>query len=298
MLPVVEERSNANGQPMRSKTVVITGGNTGIGKETAVELARLGARVVITSRDPRRGATALDEIRARSGRDDAVVMDLDLASLDSVRDFAQQLLARYERLDVLVENAGLVVHKRRESADGFEMTFGINHLGDFLLTALVRDRLVASAPARVLVVASDAHRSARSGLDFDDLQSTKRYRASAVYGKSKLANILFALELARRLEGTGVTSNSLHPGVVATRFGRDGDLGWLGRIGMPLVRPFVLNASQGAQTSVYLASSPDVEGITGLYWYKCTPAQSTRAAQDDAAARRLWDESVRLVGLA
>ena len=171
----------------------------------------------------------------------------------------------------------------------------MNHLGHFLLTELLRDRLVASAPSRVIVVASDAHKSARRGLDFDDLQSERTYRSFGVYGKSKLANILFARELARRLAGTGVTVNSVHPGFVASRFGRDGDTGLLGKLMMPLTRPFALNATQGAQTSIYLASDPAVEGITGAYWVKSAPVEPSNAALDDDAARRLWDVSEQLV---
>ena len=165
------------------------------------------------------------------------------------------------------------------------MTFQVNHLGHFLLTELLRDRLVASAPSRVIVVASDAHKSARHGLDFDDLQSARRYRSFGVYGKTKLANILFTRELARRLAGTGVTVNSVHPGFVASRFGRDGDTGLVGKLMMPLTRPFALNATQGAQTSIYLASDPAVEGITGAYWVKCAPVEPSDAALDDDAAR-------------
>ena len=222
-------------------------------------------------------------------------MMLDLASLASVREFAAAFLDRYDRLDVLIDNAGLVLMSRSVTEDGNEMTFQVNHLGHFLLTELLRDRLVASAPSRIVVVASDAHKSARHGLDFDDLQSEHKYRSFGVYGKTKLANILFTRELARRLEGTGVTVNSVHPGFVASRFGRDGDTGLVGRFVMPLMRPFALNPEQGAQTSIYLASDPAVDGITGAYWVKCAPVSPSDAAQDDAAARRLWDVSEQLV---
>jgi NAD(P)-dependent dehydrogenase (short-subunit alcohol dehydrogenase family) len=283
---------------MAGKVVLITGGNAGIGKETAVGLASLGARVVITSRDSTRGEDAVAEIRRRSGNDDVDVMALDLASLASVREFARAFLDRYDRLDVLLDNAGLVLTSRRVTEDGLETTFQVNHLGHFLLTDLLRDRLVASAPSRVVVVTSDAHKQARTGLDFDDLQSEGRYRGFSVYGKSKLANILFTRELARRLDGTGVTVNCVHPGFVSSRFGRDGDTGVLGRVAMPLLRPFALNAEQGARTSIYLASDPAVDGITGGYWVKCAPVTPSAAAQDDDAARRLWDVSEKLASSA
>ena len=280
---------------MTGKLVLITGGNAGIGKETAVGLASKGAHVVLTSRDAARGAEARAEIEQRSGSDSVDVMELDLASLASVREFAKVFLDRYDRLDVLIDNAGLVLGSRSVTEDGYEMTFQVNHLGHFLLTELLRDRLVASAPSRIVVVASDAHKSARHGLDFGDLQSEGKYRSFGVYGKTKLANILFTRELARRLDGTGVTANSVHPGFVASRFGRDGDTGMLGKLFMPLTRPFALNAEQGAKTSIYLASDPAVEDITGAYWVKCAPVSPSDAAQDDDAARKLWDVSEQLV---
>jgi NAD(P)-dependent dehydrogenase (short-subunit alcohol dehydrogenase family) len=274
--------------------VLITGGNGGIGKETAVELASKGAHVTFTARDPARGEAARDEIRARSGRD-VEVMALDLARLASVREFAGEFAARHDRLDVLVNNAGLMLSSRRETTDGYEMTFQVNHLGHFLLTGMLREQLVAGAPARVVNVASDAHKSARHGLDFDDLQSTRRYRGFSVYGRTKLANILFTRELARRWEGTGVTANAVHPGFVASSFGRDGDTGRFGTLVFPLLKPFALTPAQGARTQVYVASAPELEGVTGGYWVKSAPASPSTAAQDDAAAARLWEVSEQLV---
>jgi NAD(P)-dependent dehydrogenase (short-subunit alcohol dehydrogenase family) len=210
---------------MTGKTVLITGGNAGIGLETGVGLARKGAHVVITSRDTTRGDAARAEIVRRSGNESVDVMQLDLASFASVRAFAAAFLERYERLDVLIDNAGLVLGSRSVTEDGNETTLQVNHLGHFLLTALLRDRLVASAPSRVVVLTSDAHKNARRGLDFDDLQSERKYRSFSVYSKTKLANVLFTRELARQLDGTGVTVNCAHPGFVASRFGRDGDIG-------------------------------------------------------------------------
>jgi len=281
---------------MDGRVVLITGGNAGIGKETAVALASVGARVVFTARDEARGSDARTEIRTRSGSDEVEVMPLDLARFASVRDFAKRWGDEHDQLDVLVNNAGLILNSRRQTDDGYEMTFQVNHLGPFLLTQLLRDQLVAGDDARVVNVASDAHSSARRGLDFDDLQSTRHYRGFRVYGKTKLANILFTRELARRWADTGVTANAVHPGFVASSFGRDGDTGRFGALLFPLLKPFALSPEQGARTQVYVASAPELAGITGGYWVKSAPATPSAAAQDDAAAARLWQVSEELVG--
>jgi NAD(P)-dependent dehydrogenase (short-subunit alcohol dehydrogenase family) len=281
---------------MDGRVVLITGGNAGIGKETAVALASMGARVVFTARDEARGSDARTEIRTRSGSDEVEMMPLDLARFASVRDFAKRWGDEHDQLDVLVNNAGLILNSRRQTDDGYEMTFQVNHLGPFLLTQLLRDQLVAGDDARVVNVASDAHSSARRGLDFDDLQSTRHYRGFRVYGKTKLANILFTRELARRWADTGVTANAVHPGFVASSFGRDGDTGRFGALLFPLLKPFALSAEQGARTQVYVASAPELAGITGGYWVKSAPATPSAAAQDDAAAARLWQVSEELVG--
>lgn len=281
---------------MDGKVVVITGGNTGIGKEAAVGLASAGAQTVITSRNEERGRAARKEIVDRSGNPDVEVMSLDLASFRSIRSFATDVLDRVDRLDVLLNNAGLIQLRRSETEDGFETTFGVNHLGHFQLTDLLLDRLRASAPARVVVVASHAHKGARRGLAFDDLQSERSYRWMDVYGKSKLANVYFTRELARRLDGTGITVNSLHPGFVRSDFGRGGDLGGLYGFGIRYVAgPFAISPRKGARTPIYLASSPEVEGVTGGYFYRCKPSTPSRIAQDDDAARRLWAASAQLV---
>jgi NAD(P)-dependent dehydrogenase (short-subunit alcohol dehydrogenase family) len=279
---------------MTGKTVVITGGNSGIGLETAVALAGAGAKTIITARDPERGKAATEDIRARSGGDVDLVL-FDLGSFASIRAGAAEILDRCPRLDVLVNNAGVVLTDRRETSDRIEATFGINHLGPFLLTNLLLDRIKASAPARIVNVSSTAHQSPRAGIDFDDIQATRGYRGMQVYGRSKLANIYFTTELARRLEGTGVTVNALHPGTVATGYARDGDArGWLA-IGVKIGKPFFLSPERGARTSIYLASSPEVEGVTGKYFVKCKPRQPSKAARDDEAARRLWEISEQLV---
>jgi len=281
---------------MDGRTVLITGGNTGLGKETAVALAAMGAHVVITSRNAEKGAAALAEIRARSGRDDVEVLALDLARLDAVREAAAGFAERFDRLDVLVNNAGLMLGSRHETVDGYEMTFQVNHLGPFLLTTLLHDRLAAGDRARVVNLASMAHTSARRGLDFDDLQSTRRYRSFTVYARSKLADILFTRELARRWDADGITANAVHPGFVYSRFARDGDMSGLVNAVYPLLKPFAMTPEKGARTQVYVASAPELDGVTGGYWARSAPATPSKAAQDDAAAARLWEISEQLVG--
>ena len=273
---------------MTGKTAVITGGNSGIGLETAVALARAGARTLITARDRARGDAAVAGIRDRAGSDQVELVVFDLASLKSVREGAAEILSRCPRIDVLVNNAGLVLGERQETTDGFEATFGINHLGPFLLTELLLERIKASAPARIVNVASTAHKGARGGLAFDDLQTTRRYAGMKAYSRSKLANIYFTTELARRLAGSGVTVNCLHPGTVVTGFGRDGDTTGVFRFGLSVIKPFVLNAEQGARTSVYVASSPEIDGVSGKYFVKCRARNPSKVARDDEAAQRLW----------
>jgi NAD(P)-dependent dehydrogenase (short-subunit alcohol dehydrogenase family) len=280
---------------MTGKTVVITGGNSGIGLETAVALSKAGARTLITARDRARGEAAVADIRARSGSDDVDLVVFDLASMASIREGAAAILQRCGRIDVLVNNAGVVLSDRRETVDGFEATFAVNHLGHFVLTDLLLERIKQSAPGRIVNVASTAHKGARKGLDFDDLQSTRAYGGMQVYSKSKLANIYFTTELARRLEGTGVTVNCLHPGTVATGYGRDGDASGVLAFGVTVIRPFILSAAQGARTSIYLASSPEVAGVTGQYFVKFSARKPSARAQDDEAARRLWKLSEELV---
>ena len=284
---------------MEGKTVVVTGGNSGIGLETAEALAGMGARVIVTARNADKGRAAVAGIVQRLGGHAQVqLVVFDLADLSSVRRGAEEILEQAPRVDVLINNAGVVLSERRETVDGFEATFATNHLGPFLLTNLLLDRLRESAPSRIVNVASTAHNTARKGILFDDLQSKgKRYRGMRVYGESKLANILFTLELARRLSGTGVTANSLHPGTVRTGYGADGDARGFLAFGIKIAKPFFLSPAKGARTSIYLASSPEVEGVSGQYFDKCKPAKSRRWAQDTEAAQRLWQVSEELVGL-
>lgn len=287
--------SGASLPDLSGRTILITGANSGIGKESARALAGAGADVVITARNLQRGEEAAGEIRA-TARGTVEVRELDLARLASVRTFSEDFLADHPRLDVLILNAGLTTAKREVTEDGFEMHFQVNHLAHFLLTHLLRDRLIESAPARVVVVASSSHRQAGK-LDFEDLQSENSFLALRVYARSKLANVMFARELARRLDGTGITVNSLHPGTVRTGWGGDGDAGLVLSLGLKLARWWFLSPQQGAATSVYLASSPEVEGRTGGYYVRRRLQQPAPAARDDAAARRLWEASERLLAL-
>jgi len=278
---------------MQGKVCLVTGANSGIGKETAVALAAMGADVVMTSRDRAKGEAALADARARSASERIELMLADFASMRSIREFAAEFIAGHPRLHVLVNNAGAFNMRRGVTADGFETTFGVNHLGYFLVTDLLLDTLKASTPARIVSVSSDAHVGAR--INFDDLQS-ERYNGMRAYGQSKLANVLFTYELARRLEGTGVTANALHPGVVITGFGRNnaGPFGFLFTAFQTLGRPFLLTAAQGAETSIHLASSPEVEGVTGRYFVRKRATASSPASRDDETARRLWEISEEL----
>ena len=277
---------------MGGKVALVTGGTSGIGKATAMALAAMGADVVVVGRDRGRGERAAEEIRAQTGgRVDLALADL--SSQAGVRSLAGEFKRRYDRLDVLVNNAGLVQSTRTETPDGLESTFAINHLAPFLLTNLLLDTLKESAPSRVVTVSSEAERW--GNIDFDDLQSKKRYRGFPVYGMTKLANIMFTYELAERLEGTGVTATCMHPGAVNTRFGTNnsGPMTILFRA----FKPFMRTPEQGADTVIWLASSPDVEGVTGRYYSDRKPIEPKKIANDPAARRRLWEESERLTGL-
>ena len=278
------------------KRVLITGGNSGIGRATAIELARRGARVTITARNSQRGRQAAEAIRRTDGVDVALG-SLDLGSLDDVRRFVRTFTEDLDHLDVLINNAGVMTGRRRETADGFEWTFAVNHLGPFLLTNLLLEHLTAAPTARVITVSSDAYRFARHGMDFEDLQMTRRYSSMRAYAASKLANILFALELDRRTRGAGLISTVLHPGVVATGFGRDPESALYMRIGMRLIRPLLKTPERGAETSILLSTAPDEVLAESLFWSEGVAARPAKAATDAAAASRLWEVSERLVGL-
>lgn len=288
------------GDPMASipnlagRTAVVTGASGGLGLETSVALARAGARVVLVGRNAAKTAAALADIKRRSGSDAAELLLCDLSSQASIRRLAVDVLARCPRLEILINNAGTVSVERKVTADDVEQTFAVNHLAYYLLTRLLRDRIVASAPARIVNVASQAHY--RGTLDFDDLGFERGYQILRAYTRSKLGNVLFTREMAKRLQGTGVTVNTLHPGDVATNI-------WNGapRWAQPLLaiakRLLMISPEQGAKRITYLAASLDVQGQTGLYFEKNRPRRPSRLAQDDALAARLWNESARLVHL-
>ena len=281
------------------QSIIVTGGNAGLGFETAKAIVRDPSKlVVVACRNADLGRQAVDQLNAIGGK--AAFIPLDLSDQASIRRFVGLLReAGLPPLYGIICNAGMQnVGTPQKTVEGYETTFAVNHLGPFLLTELLLDQIKNSSPARIVNVSSTAHSSAKRGLDFDDLQSEHGYRAMAVYGSSKLANIYFTTELARRLAGTGVTANCLHPGTVATGYGRDGDTKGLLAIGISLVRPFMITPEKGAQTSVYLASSPDVADVSGEYFIKCKARTPSKAAHDRAAAGRLWEVSEKLVAAA
>jgi NAD(P)-dependent dehydrogenase (short-subunit alcohol dehydrogenase family) len=280
---------------VRGKRVLITGATSGIGQEAAAELARLGAQVVMVGRDARKTEAAVADVKARSGSSEVSYLLCDFSSQADIRRFAQEVLAKFDRLDVLINDAGGVNKDRRLTGDGIEATFAVNHLGYFLLTNLLTDLLVRSAPARVVTVASDAHRAGT--LDFDDLGFEKGgYRLMRAYARSKLGNVLFAKELARRLQGKGVTSNSLHPGAVATNIW-SGAPGWAKPLLFLFFRPFFLSIKKGAEPIVRLASDPGLEGVTGRYFDRDKEVAPSPLARDEALAQKLWTVSAGMVGL-
>ncbi len=278
---------------MRGKVVVMTGATSGIGQIAAEKLAAMGARIVQVARNKARGEAAMDRLRARGPGSEHRIRYADLSRLSEMKRVAAEIAQAEPRVDVLINNAGAVFASRQVTEDGLEKTFALNHLAYFVLTLGLRARLIASAPARVINTSSDAHQGNR--LDFDDLQSARNFSGYPVYGRTKLANILFTRELARRFDGTGVTANAFHPGFVATRFGDEA--GGALSIGIKAAKVFAISPEKGAATLIYLTSSPEVANLSGQYFYKCRIATPTRAAQDDAAARRLWEESAKLTGM-
>ncbi|MEN8159600.1 MAG: SDR family oxidoreductase [Myxococcota bacterium] len=278
----------------KDKTIVLTGATSGIGRATALGLARLGTRLILVGRDPGRAEETRAAIRETTARDDVEILLGDFASQAEVRRVADEILARTDAIHVLLNNAGVTLMRRSETQDGLETTFAVNHLAYFLLTGLLLPRILAAAPgARIVNVASDAHRF--GALDFDDLQSERSYGGMRVYGRSKTANILFTVELARRLEGRGVTVNALHPGAVATRLGRGH--GPVLDLVQRAAGVFMKRPEQGAETSLYLATSPEVEAVTGRYFASCREKEPEAYATDGVSARRLWEISAQLTGL-
>lgn len=278
---------------MAGKVCLVTGATGGIGLVTARELARAGARVLTVGRTPRKSAEAAARIRAESGSSIVEPLAADLSSQAEIRALALDVENHTDRLDVLINNAGGIFLDRKESVDGIEMTFAVNHLAYFLLTNLLLDLIRGSRPARIINVASGAHRGVT--IDFNDIGGREHFSGWRAYQRSKLANLLFTRELARRLEGTGVTVNALHPGYVNSQIFRDE--GWRGAVMRRAARAFAISPEQGAQTSLYLATSPEVEGATGGYFAKSAPARSSPASRDEGAARLLWQFSEDLTRL-
>ncbi|MFX1575278.1 MAG: SDR family oxidoreductase [Promethearchaeota archaeon] len=273
---------------MHGKIVMITGANSGIGKETARILAEKGAFIIMICRNKERGESALKELKEKTRSDNFELILADLTDPEAIQEAVTQFRERHDKLDVLINNAGLVLSKRIITPLGYEKTFAVNHLGHFLLTNLLLDLLIKSAPSRIINVSSGVHTSAN--LNFDDINLSSNYMSLHAYANSKLANLLFTYELARRLEGTGVTVNALHPGFVRTNFGRRGRK-WYVRILFDIARIFAISVEKGAKTSIYLASSPEVKDVTGKYFYRSKPMKSSKASYDRDSQKKLWQLS-------
>ena len=278
---------------MQGKTVVITGATSGIGEVAAGKLAAMGARIVFVARDKSRGEATLAQLHRLGPGLNHRAHYADLSRLSETKRVAEEIAASESRIDVLMNNAGAMFDRRHETEDALERTFALNHMSYFVITQILRQRLLATAGSRIVSTASDAHRSAT--VDFNDLQLVTGYSSFKAYCKSKLYNILFTRELARRLKGTGTIANSLHPGFVATRFGDEGK--GVTASAFRLAKHLALTPEKGAQTMIFLASSKDASSVTGEYFHKCAPKKPTQAAQDDEAAKRLWTESARIADI-
>jgi NAD(P)-dependent dehydrogenase (short-subunit alcohol dehydrogenase family) len=277
---------------MKDKVCIVTGANAGIGRVTALEIAKMGAKLVIVCRSKERGEEALKDIRNKSNNDSVELILADMASQKSIKNFAEQFKAKYDKLDVLVNNAGLIIGKRELTEDGIESTFAINHMGYFITTHLLLDMLKESPAGRIVNVASEAHRMGTTA--FDDINCEKGYNSMKVYGQSKFNNILFTYELAKRIkEHKNLTVNCLHPGVIGSNFGQTG-AAWF-KFGAKLLKPFFLTNEQGAETQIYLATSPEVEGVSGKYFDKKKPVRSSKISYDENAWKKLWEISEGLV---
>ena len=282
---------------MQGKTVLVTGATAGIGLETARELANMGATVIGVSRNAQKCADVAKQIRTQTGNPDVEYLVGDLSLLHDVRKVTDEFRSRYNHLEVLVNNAGAFYQQRQVTSEGFEMTFALNHLNYFLMTVQLLDLLHASAPSRIINVSSDAHKAAK--LNLDDLQMEKKYSGWMAYANSKLVNILFTYELARRLEGSNVTVNTLHPGFVASNFALNNDQGVVGKVVVSLFKPlrnlFAVSVEKGAETPIYLASSPAVAGVSGKYFVNKQPVASSTLSYDKELAQRLWQISEHLI---
>lgn len=280
-------------QRLTGQTVLITGANTGIGKETAADLAKRGAKVIIACRDLQKAEAAVEEVIQRSNNQNVVCMKLDLADTKSIREFAKAVNAAEPKLNILINNAGVMVCPYGKTADGFEMQIGVNHMGHFLLTYLLLDLIKRSAPSRIITVSSMAH--SWGTINLEDINSEKGYDKRRAYAQSKLANVLFTRALAKRLEGTGVTAYSLHPGVVQTDLWRH--LNGPQQFVMKMVSPFTKTSAQGAQTTIYCAVEPTLENESGGYYSDCAPASCSAAGKDDELAQKLWELSCQMLAV-
>ena len=272
---------------------MITGANTGIGKETAIDLARRGGKIYIACRDKEKSMIALKDIKKFSKSSNAFSLELDLASIESIREFSSQFHKIESKLHILINNAGVMACPKALTKDGFDMQIGTNHLGHFLLTNLLLDLLQTSTPSRVVVVASEGYKL--SGINKDDLMSEKSYNKLKAYGQSKLANILFANELSRRLQGKGVTANSCHPGIIQTELGRHMSQSWLRPIYRTILKPFYKTIHEGAQTQIRLAVDPDLREVSGKYFSDCEEVLPLASARDAETAKWLWSKSTKLI---
>jgi NAD(P)-dependent dehydrogenase (short-subunit alcohol dehydrogenase family) len=278
---------------MSGKVCLVTGGTSGIGYVTSRELAKVEANVVITARSEEKGKRSVEKLRAESGKSNINALIADFSFQSQVRKLVEEFKRQYDRLDVLINNAGAIYFRRTLTQDGIEMTFAANQLAPFLLTNLLLERLVSSAPARVVNVASNAHEG--HVINFDDLEGERNYSFMNAYGQSKLANVMFTYELDRRLAGSEVTVNAVHPGYVGTNMG--GNNGWLVRLFLPINRLWAIDVDQGAETVIYLASSPEVDGVSGKYYYQNKAVPSSPYSHDENAAKRLWEVSEEMTGL-
>ncbi len=283
-----------NRETMKGKVALVTGANSGTGKWTAIALAEKGARVVMLCRNQQRGEDALTEVKKLSHSEEVELMLCDLGSLESIRSFSKAFHEKYDKLDVLVNNAGVTLPKRQETTDGFELQFGVNHLGHFLLTNLLLDLILKSSSARIVVVSSGAHKVGK--IHFNDLQLNKSFNIIKAYSQSKLANLLFAYELSRKLKDKKVTVNALHPGAVATSMGINRETGF-GNLITKILKPFFQTSKEGARTAVYLATSKDMEGVTGKYFYNRKAIDSSKDSYNKNLQSKLWKVSEALVGI-
>ncbi len=279
---------------MLGKTALVTGANSGTGLWTAIGLAKKGARVVMLCRSKERGEEALKEVKKLSHNDQVDLMLCDLGSFESIRSFSKEFHDRYDVLDILVNNAGVTLPKREETKDGFELQFGVNHLGHFLLTNLLLDLIKKSKSARIVVVSSGAHKAGK--IHFEDLQLKKSFNMIKAYSQSKLANLLFAYELSHRLKNENITVNALHPGAVASSMGINRDTGF-GKFVTKKLKPFFQTPEKGASTSMYLATAKELEGISGKYYYQMKPIESSKQSYNRSLQKKLWQISEVLVGL-